>query len=172
MPIIKCNFSNVRVFQGAELLPTGLYKLKIEDAVSDLSMKGNPVVKLQFKCVETLGGEEHRSCIGRTLRRSYPSNGEGAFRLKRLFLAVGFLEEDLAADVDIEVGSVVGLHFWALIRTEKRADGSGDQNELVEQIGELAERHEDRLAALLNGGAHPGSQDHERLGNSRPGEPR
>lgn len=146
---IQANLRGVEVFESGEPFPPGIYKFEIEEARPGISQAQNPTLKILVKCLATLSDGESVRFVGKKLGRSYVTAGEGVFRLKRLLLAVGYRAEDLDDDLEIELDDLLGLAFWAFVRTAERPDGAGNGVDVVEHFGEVAANEEAQLQARL-----------------------
>ncbi len=112
------------VSTGFEPLPRGKYLLRIAEAKSGISGKGNPKVEVTFKVVAPT---QYR---GRNQWAHLPATGKAVFKLKQLLLAAGYSKEDLDRDgVEIDLNELKGLEVGAQI-TERDDETYGKSAEI------------------------------------------
>jgi hypothetical protein len=119
--MVKVNLAGITVGEY-DALPRGLYNCRVTSFVEKTSKGGKPMVEWQFTVTE---GE----LKGRKIWLNNTLTKESLWAYKRTLLAVGFTEEQLEGDVEIEADEV--LEQECVIRTDQESYNGKMQTRVV-----------------------------------------
>jgi len=140
MPFIPVQLSTITPAGAFETYPQGLYDLVIKDSKQETSKEGNPKLSIQY-AVES-GPNGSTKFHGKTLPRSYSLLPQALGFLKRLVLAAGISDQDIAnAGGMLSDEMLIGRRIRA--RVTVREYQGRETNEVQELYG-------DTLQAAMN----------------------
>ncbi len=119
--MVKVNLAGVTVGEY-DALPKGLYNCSVTSFLDKVSKKGKPMVEWQFTIIE---GE----LKGRKIWLNNTLTPESLWAFKRSLLAVGFTEEQLEGDLEVEAEDVIDQE--CTIRTDQEEYNGKMQTRVV-----------------------------------------
>ena len=120
---IRLNMTGVSV--KATPLPPGYYQAVVAQCEQKTSQSGNPTLAWQFAVTEP---EEF---VGRKAFFNTSLQQQALWNLKRTLLALGFEEDDLEGEIDLDPGDLVGIECTLVVIED---EWQGETTGRVDQV--------------------------------------
>jgi len=131
----KVDFTNAA--DGFELVPAGRYEVEVESAeIEGPGPSGSMYLAVRFRIVNDDEFE------GRLLFQNFSFSEKALFRIKPFLKAVGFDEDDLGGELELDETELVGISLEVLVRQQKNKE-SGEMVNNVSRFYALGGDGED-----------------------------
>lgn len=128
MPAFSVDFTNVQTLNMAPL-PAGEYYVQVVACKPKTSSTGKGMLEWQYRVVE--GEYENRRVFQNTMMQP-----ENLWKLKQNLIGLGFTEEDLGGNIELNPDELIGLECFAIVT---QRDYQGQMRNNVDRLISLAE---------------------------------